>query len=299
MDTRLPSKTILYQSGIHFEGFKPRTTREELNPVEFGPFRIKQANWNPVTNFTQKKTMLYQTPPSSNSRFTVTFDTIQERFDGTFPVVLQGRLHPQNYSETIERASSIMKEHMKQIESPSHVRTVITFMVVFISCLLLFGIPLTIYIVAYSQHPDKGWWVWVAFPPLYFIFLIGLIIWSVRRRRRIVQCHATCKAVLQNFLSCENQKFVTNGVQFVLRYEPVIIMGSRYTFVNTYKHLAQIPTIEIFVGGMEQSGYISQPAVNGYQSGVPNQYYQPQGYTQQEPVRYEQPTQPLLADQKV
>ena len=96
-------------------------------------------------------------------------------------------------------------------------------------------------------------------------------------------------------------KIVTNGVQFVLQYEPVIIMGSRSTFVSTYKFLAQIPTIEIFVGGTEQVGYMSQPAavVNGYQSGAPNQYYQPQGYTQQEPVRYEQPIQPLLADQKV
>ena len=248
--------------------------------------------------------MLYQSP-TSNSRYTITFDTFREQFDTTFPIVLQGKLHPQNYAETVERASAILKEHMKHIESPSSARNVLIFLgVFFFSLFLIVGAPMLIYFLAYANDPENGWWVWATFPPLYIFCIIGLIVWSVRRRRNIVQRHIVCKTELQNFFSLENQKFAGNGIQFVLRYEPVIIMGSRYTYVSTYKHLAQIPTIEIYVAGLEQAGYImpqQQPVMmQGYQSVPTEQYYQPQVYTQQEPVHvYEQPTQPLLGNQKV
>lgn len=278
--------------------------------------------------------MLYATPfpptsSSANANYVITYDTLLEKFEDMYPILLENRVSPQQFSETIARCSQIMREHMAHIQARPLRAFLIVFGIVMISTLLLTAIPLMIYFLAYANNDqyNNGWWVWITFPILYVFVIIGLSMWSIRRRQQIVKRHAQCKADLQQFLQSENQnKYMRVGVQFVLDYNTSIIMGSRYTTIMTYKHLVSVPSVALYINNQQQQhgGAMMVPVVVaqqqppmmvgqvGYQQVMPSYQVPPTSattttssatpiYYTQQPIRedekMDQPNQPLMQQQ--
>ncbi|KAG2386799.1 hypothetical protein C9374_001834 [Naegleria lovaniensis] len=256
--------------------------------------------------------------PSMNANYVITYDTLLEKFEDMYPIVLENRVSPQQFSETIARASQIMREHMSHIQTRPLRTFLAVFGIIMVATMLLTAVPLLIYFLAYADNGqyNNGWWVWIAFPMLYVFVIIGITMWSIRRRQLIVKRHAQCKADLHNFLQSENQnKYMRMGVQFVLNYNTSVIMGNRYTTVITYKHLISIPSIALFVSGGNAGmvmvpvvGQPQQPIMAFGQAGYQQQampYQPPTTATTTTPMYYTQPTtqsdekldQPLMQQQ--
>lgn len=103
--------------------------------------------------------MLYGigTSPSygtTSSQYQVSFDSMSEKFNENFPIILQQRIHPQNFSETMNHCSKIMKEQMANIQT-SRWMGLLVFFVVFFCTLALTGIPLLVYFLAYANNDNS------------------------------------------------------------------------------------------------------------------------------------------------
>ena len=102
--------------------------------------------------------MLYQTDygisaRSTGAQYSISFDASTEKFNESFPIILQQRIHPQNFTETLNTCSKIMKEHMDKIQP----RKLMQLLVILITCfctLALIAAPLLIFFLVYIDSPE-------------------------------------------------------------------------------------------------------------------------------------------------
>ena len=84
-----------------------------------------------------------------------------EKFEELYPIILEGRVHPQAFAETITKCTQIMRDHMSHIETRPLKMLLLLFFIIFFATLLLTGIPLLIYFLVYvnSRNAGDGFWV--------------------------------------------------------------------------------------------------------------------------------------------